>query len=97
MSRWQETITAGRCGEATSVRGAKNPETQGKTPACAAQTYLIEVDFERLQDESERNHLKHLPTTFHLEPNDVDRLKAAARKILTNSAEFIRLVEDMQR
>ncbi len=96
MSRWQETITAGRCGEAASVTGAKNPVTQGATPTCSAQTYLIEVDFARLQDASEREHLRHLPTTFHLEPSDVDRLKGAAQRILADSAEFKKLVGDMQ-
>ena len=63
---------------------------------CAAQIYLIEVNFDRLQDETERNHLKHLPTSFYLEPGDVDRLKAAAKKILGDSAEFKKLVGDLQ-
>jgi NTE family protein len=96
MSRWRETITAGRCGQARPVAGVKKRDTQGATPACAAQTYLIEVDFARLQDESERHHLKHLPTSFHLEPGDVDRLKAAAQKILADSVEFKTLVDDMR-
>jgi NTE family protein len=95
MSRWQESMTVGRCGEAASVTGVKKRDTQGATPACAAQTYLIEVDFARLQDASEREHLRQLPTTFHLEPSDVDRLKAAAQKILADSAEFKKLVEEM--
>ena len=71
-------------------------DTQGAPPACAAQTYLIEVDFARLQDESEREHLKQLPTTFHLEPSEVDRLKRAAQKVLAGSAEFKKLIHDMQ-
>jgi NTE family protein len=96
MSRWRETITAGRCGEAASVLGVKTGDTQGAPPACAAQTYLIEVDFDRLQDESEREHLKQLPTTFHLESSDVDRLKAAAQKVLADSIEFKTFVDDMQ-
>ena len=96
MSRWRENITAGRCGEAKAVSGFKSGNSQGKIPDCAAQTYLIEVDFDRLQDESERDHLKQLPTTFHLEPDDVNRLKAAAQKILANSVEFKKLVGDLQ-
>ena len=96
ISRWRETITAGRCGEAASVLGVKTGDTQGVPPACAAQTYLIEVDFDRLQDESEREHLKQLPTTFHLESSDVDRLKAAAQKVLADSLEFKTFVDDMQ-
>jgi hypothetical protein len=37
-----------------------------------------------------------LPTSFYLEPKDVDRLKAAARELLSASAEFQRLVSDLQ-
>lgn len=96
MSRWQESIETGRCGEEKPVGDVTKRDPQGANPNCTAQTYLIEVDFERLQNESERNHLKKLPTSFYLEPNDVDRLKAAAQKILINSEEFRRLVEDMQ-
>ena len=54
------------------------------------------MDFARLQDASEREHLRQLPTTFHLEPSDVDRLKAAASKILADSPEFKKIVGDMQ-
>jgi NTE family protein len=96
MSRWRETITADRCGDAASPLTRTSQDASGASPACAAQTYLIEVDFDKLQDESERDHLKHLPTSFYLEPNDVDRLKAATKNILMESVEFKKLVDDMQ-
>jgi NTE family protein len=96
MTRWREAITTGRCGEATSPKRTKQQGISGASPACAAQTYLIEVDFDRLQDKSERTHLKYLPTSFHLEPSDVDRLKTAAKKILMDSVEFKTLVDDLQ-
>ena len=54
------------------------------------------MDFDRLQDESERDHLKHLLTSFLLESTDVGRLKEAARTVLTDSVEFKKLVNDMQ-
>ena len=93
---WKESITTGRCGEASPSKNSRQAGTSGATPACAAQTYFIEVSFDRLQDETERNHLKHLPTSFYLEPGDVDRLKAAAKKILADSVEFKKLVGDSQ-
>jgi NTE family protein len=49
-----------------------------------------------MEDEAERKHLKGLPTSFHLEPEDVDRLREAAKKILTQSEEFQSLVEDLE-
>ncbi|MBT8368621.1 MAG: patatin-like phospholipase family protein, partial [Deltaproteobacteria bacterium] len=96
MTHWRESNTAVRCGEATPLKNKKQRDTPGAPPVCAVQTYLIEVDFDRLLDEPERGHLKQLPTSFFLESTDVDRLKAAARKILTDSVEFQSLISDMQ-
>ena len=56
----------------------------------------VQMHFDRLQDEFEHVHLKQLPTSFYLEANDVDRLKAAARKILTHSVKIDSFVDDMQ-
>jgi NTE family protein len=96
IKRWRESITAGRCKDGTAAETGKRQGTAGAVPACAARTYLVEVDFDELPDETERNHLKNLPTSFYLEPEDVDRLKAAAGKILSRSVEFQKFVEDMQ-
>ena len=96
MIRWQEMITAARCGEVGPRKRINRQGTSGATPACAAQTYLIEVNFDRLEDESERLHLKQLPTSLYLDSADVDRLKAAARKILTEAVEFNNFVDDLQ-
>ena len=96
MSQWRTAITARRC------QGKKKPESETsaavstKIPECEVQTYLIEVSFELMADESEREYLDSLPTSFNLEPNDVDRLKAAARHILNDSVKFKNLVADMQ-
>ena len=95
-THWKELTTAGRCGEAPPSKNSRQASTSSAIPTCAVQTYLIEVNFDRLQDKTERNHLKHLPTSFYLEPDDVDRLKAAAKKILADSAEFRKLVDDLQ-
>ena len=95
-AHWEESITAKRCGESPPAGNKQHEGAANVPPACAAQTYLIEVNFDRHQDEAERNHLKHLPTSFYLEPDDVDRLKAAAQKILADSAEFNELIDNLQ-
>jgi len=86
---WEKSITARRC---------KNSKTDSNSPdrSCSARTYLIEINLEQTPDESERQHLLSLPTSFYLEPEDVNRLKAAARELLSTSAEFQRLVSDLQ-
>lgn len=93
---WNESITASRCGEALPSKNSRQVGIANAASACAAQIYLIEMNFDQLEDETERNHLKHLPTSFNLEPDDVDRLKAAAKKILADSVEFNELIDDLQ-
>ncbi len=57
--------------------------------------YLVHVDFAALDDDAERDYLKHLPTSFSLKPEDVDKLEDAARRILTESREFQRFLRDL--
>jgi NTE family protein len=59
-----------------------------------ATIYAIDVSFSQLKDNDERAYLNELPTSFHLEPEQVDRLRAAAGKIILQSPDFRRLIED---
>ena len=58
--------------------------------------YLVEVKFDGLDDPAESSLLKRLPTSFALKPEQVDHLRDAARRILTQSTEFQRLVRDLR-
>jgi NTE family protein len=50
--------------------------------------HFVEVSFELCEDEKERDYLMHLPTSFKLSNEQVDRLIAAGRKILHESPDF---------
>jgi NTE family protein len=54
--------------------------------------YAIDVSFADLQDPAERAYLNELPTSFVLPDEAVDRLRAAAGKIILNSPEFKKLL-----
>lgn len=60
------------------------------------QTYMISLGFNDLADASERKRLNRLPTSFRLSEDDVDRLRAAGRKLLRDSPQFQALVSAMQ-
>jgi NTE family protein len=96
MKRWQESITKGRCKKMKSKAVADGKSDSTGNHDCAAKTYLIEVGFDALKDETEREHLKDLPTTFNLESQDVDRLRKAARLILQESDEFQDLIGSLK-
>ena len=88
LSPWAEAVRKGRCG----------PDKISLEPGSCGdiEFYLVEVNFDALEEEAERSHLKRLPTSFVLKPEEVDRLRDAARHILTSSGEFRRLVQDLQ-
>jgi NTE family protein len=86
--RWVEEIRKGRC-------GSKPVSTE--PGACGdIEFYLVQVRFDALDDEAERNELKSLPTSFVLKPEQVDHLRDAAHRILSSSREFQRLLSDLR-
>ncbi|MBW1818999.1 MAG: patatin-like phospholipase family protein, partial [Deltaproteobacteria bacterium] len=70
---------------------------QGKpTEGCEdIRVYVVEVNFDSLPEEKDRKYLKHLPTSFRLKPEEVDKLRWAAREILANSTEFQRFLNEL--
>ena len=61
----------------------------------AAEIYAIDVSFAALKDKKELEYLNLQPTTFVLEPEAVDRLRAAGGTIILESPEFNRLLKDI--
>jgi NTE family protein len=86
--RWADEVRRGRCGEG---KISTEPGSCGDI-----EFYLVDVKFDALDDETERSFLKRLPTSFVLKPEEVDQLRDAARRILTQSKEFQRLANDLQ-
>jgi len=86
--RWADEIRRGRCGS--------NPISTEPATCGDIEFYLVQVRFDALDDEVQRNFLKRLPTSFVLQPEEVDRLREAARRILSESLEFQRLLQDLK-
>jgi len=58
--------------------------------------YLIEVSFDNLKDPDERRRLKSMPTSFSLDDEQVDALRAAGRRLLAQSPQFQKLLRDLR-
>jgi NTE family protein len=56
--------------------------------------FTVEVSFAKLADEAERRYLNDLPTSFVLPPEAVDRLRAAAAKIVLESPDLREALKD---
>ena len=57
--------------------------------------YAIDVSFAALKDKAEFDYLNELPTSFSLPDEAVDRLRAAAGKIIMESPDFQKLMQDV--
>ncbi len=58
--------------------------------------YTIEVSFDDLQDDEERNCVESLPTAFKLSPEAVRRVRAVAGKLLNRSEGYRALLRDLE-
>lgn len=86
---WAEEIRDQRC---------KGRDTSSATGSCGdIEFYVVEVKFDALEDETERIYFKRLPTSFSLKSEQVDQLREAAHRILVQSEEFQRFLQDLKR
>lgn len=58
-------------------------------------TYVIEVSFEALRDDAERQFFMSIPTSFNLPAETVDALRSLAARLVTESPDYQRLLHDM--
>jgi NTE family protein len=57
--------------------------------------YIIEVSFDSLEDDAEKDYFEKLPTSFKLPPGAVARLRAVAAKLLNQSETYRALLRDL--
>jgi NTE family protein len=85
---------------ARRIRDLAGCDANKDAPVCAAirvpqaKIYAIDVSFAALQDKAERDYLNQQPTSFVLPAEAVDRLRAAAGKIIAASPEFQRMLKE---
>ncbi len=73
----------------------RRPLPRGAAGESGPQFYFIDVSLQAIADENERNGFQNIPTALTLDPVAVDRLRAVARKLLLDSADFKKLVADL--
>ena len=78
------------------LAAAKGPQCALDIPAPHQVDFFpIEVAFEYIRSDEERNWFKNLPTTFELPRETIDRLRAVGRQILNEDREFKRLLKTL--
>ena len=92
QAHWQ---TLRRIRDSAAYANNTDPAVKRALRAPDAEIYAIDVSFARLKDKPELDFLNSQPTTFVLTPEAVDRLRAAAGTIISQSPEFQRLLKDV--
>jgi NTE family protein len=88
LDPWTEEIRKSRCGDQPILLGPG---------ACGdIQFYLIEIKFDNIRDKDLRKHFKRFPTSFKLDPIEVDQLRAVAKRLLEESSDYQHLLKDLR-
>jgi NTE family protein len=77
-----------------SLAEAKDPAMAPIVNVPNAQIYVVDVSFKALEDNSERDYLNQLPTSFALPDKAVDHLRAAARSLILKSPNLQQAMRD---
>jgi len=91
QARWQALR---RIRESSALSTDRDPALNEVVNAPDVGLYVVDVSFQALEDSEEAEYLNNLPTSFELPDEAVDRLRAAAGKIVLTSPEFQRLLKD---
>jgi NTE family protein len=87
LDKFKDQMIAGRCAD---------KEYLNTNDCDDFKDYLIYVDLDQLQDKEQRDRLKQLPTSFVLQPEEVDELRKAAKTVLLNSKKLQQLLDDLK-
>jgi NTE family protein len=90
-SRWK-TLRAIR--DSVAFVKDKDPAVAYVENAPNADLYVVDVSFAALHDKAERDYLNQLPTSFVLPDEAVDRLRAAAAKLILESPDLRQVLKD---
>jgi NTE family protein len=91
-ARWQ---TMRKIRDSAAMAANTDPAVAAAMRVPQAEIFAIDVSFPALADKAEVEYLNQQPTTFVLSDEAVDRLRAAAGKIVIDSPQFQKLLKDL--
>ena len=95
IDKWRQAINERR--RAANASASVGPGGDaGKSKVDDLQFYSIEVEFDALTDEAERRFFESVPTSLKLPAETVDRVRAAAARLLRQSDSYQQLLRDLK-
>jgi len=92
QARWQSLH---RLRQSAAFAGNQDPALARELLAPDVDIFAVDVSFAALKDKAQFDYLNELPTTFVLPDEAIDRLRAAAGTIISESPEFQRLLKEV--
>jgi len=86
---WRRDLQVARA----RLAGASEAEAEASVPKITLE--VIDVSFDAIPDPKDRAYFMNLPTSFVLPPEDVDRLREVAGRLMRQSAEYESVVREM--
>jgi NTE family protein len=86
VKRWEKEVRATRCKSTLTIPDCDKFDID-----------LVELSFDRVLNEDEHNYLDRIPTAFTISPEEVSRLRRAARLLVEESPEMRNFIEQSAR
>jgi NTE family protein len=86
VKRWENEVRATRCKSSLTIPDCDKFDID-----------LVELSFDRVQNEDEHNYLDRIPTAFTISTDEVNRLRRAARLLVEESPEMRNFIEQSAR
>lgn len=88
FAQWARDLHDLRCAARNAGMSAPGSPPQDGSACDEVKLHMVEVTFDRVSDEKQRQYLKSLPTSFALPDKAVDSLRGTARSLLRSAPEF---------
>ena len=89
IARWRRDLAVARA----RLAGATEAQAEASVPKI--ESHVLDISFDAIRDPKERASFMELPTTFVLPPEDIDRLREVAGRLLRESVEFQTFVREL--
>jgi NTE family protein len=89
ITKWRRELLVARA----RLAGATEAQAEARVPKVTLE--VLDVSFDGIRDPKERASFMELPTSFVLPPEDIDRLREMAGRLLRQSPEYQTLVREL--
>jgi NTE family protein len=89
ITKWRRDLRVAQA----RLAGMSEAQAEASVPKIGLE--VLDISFDAIADPKERDYFLNLPTSFVLKPEEVDRLREVAGRLLRQSPEYQRIVREM--